>query len=586
MDIEKILSGSGGLAVKITDMCNSLARSAGEAISYDFRLSHNDYCETLIKKYCRARTFFVRDRPQFIDEFYVPSSVSVGGRTPHSRAELKTIDELAGSRAIITGSGGAGKTIFMRHLLLNSIETGVGYPVFIELRNLSDDDCGDIESYISRYMDDHGFRLGQKYVKQSILDGLMVIILDGFDEVPSAKRRDLERGIKKMMASAKSRIIISSRPDMVLEGWDDFTTLNICPLSLEDACELVDKIRFDEEGETKRLFVESLKGGLYKSHRYFLSNPLLLSIMLLTYGDAADIPSKFASFYEQAYTALFQKHDALKSGYRRERKTSLDIYDFAKLFSHFSAITYRSRDFRFSTLKAIEYVTSACATSGMKSVVAGDFIDDAKQAACLLIDDGLDLAFVHRSFQEYFTAKFINDSHDSIAIPYFRNYVRKLNHESEGVINILYEINQNFVEEHYIIPHIKSIFGESRDSPVTFDVWADFYASAFSIVTFVGGRTGFGYRVKNRGIFSFIIFMNSKIPKVPVDKSAVDNLFSMVEGADISIKKGAMDTRAIRSLSAIDGVFGIEFLERLRVNLISIERELHERNEALGFLVT
>ena len=90
--------------------------------------------------------------------------------------------------------------------------------------------------------------------------------------------------------------------------------MRVQPLDLASAVELVRKLPFDDP--VKERFVADLHGGLFKSHESFLSNPLLLSIMLLTYSDIAHIPTKLSIFYTQAYESLFQKHDALKGGFR------------------------------------------------------------------------------------------------------------------------------------------------------------------------------------------------------------------------------------------------------------------------------
>jgi hypothetical protein len=55
--------------------------------------------------------------------------------------------------------------------------------------------------------------------------------------------------------------------------------------------------------------------------------------MLLSYGQSASIPNKISVFYNQAYEALFERHDVLKDGFRRKRLTPLDIQDFARVFA-------------------------------------------------------------------------------------------------------------------------------------------------------------------------------------------------------------------------------------------------------------
>jgi len=201
--------------------------------------------------------------------------------------------------------------------------------------------------------------------------------------------------------------MVSSRPDQEFAGWSQFSVFKAKALTLSQACSLVDKLPYDEELKTK--FIGDIKDGLFEKHQSFLSNPLLLSIMLLTYGHSADIPNKLSIFYNQAYEALFQRHDAMKGAYQRDKLTNLDIQDFARIFSAFSVQTYDKRIFSFSSSDAIKFLEKS------KNIVNVKFdpqayLTDALQAVCLLVEEGLFITFSHRSFQEFFTAKFINDS--------------------------------------------------------------------------------------------------------------------------------------------------------------------------------
>lgn len=580
MDLSAILASSVSLIPKAMALVSGAGKEIVSSANYDFGRAHERYCASVIDKYCRARTFFVRDRPQYLDEFYVPSTIRANAAELYPRANLATLDAISGMRTIVTGTGGSGKTIFMRHLLLDSIESGVAYPVFIELRNLSDDDYSNIEGAVIQFMLDHNFPLDESYARKSIADGLLVILLDGFDEVPTAQRKKLERSIKKMMAKAKSRIIISSRPDMVLEGWDSFTTAKIEPLSLDDACELLEKIRYEGEEETKQRFILSLRESLFHSHQYFLSNPLLLSIMLLTYGDSANIPTQFSRFYESAFIALFQKHDALKSGYQRERLTNLDIYGFARLFSSFCAVTYHARRLKFSQLQANSFMKQAKLVAGLPEVNSEAFIEDAKQAVCLFMEDGLDVTFVHRSFQEYFTARFIHEANDEVRKSYFNEITADWHRYSDNVTMMLYEMNPNFVEDHYFIPELNRIFGDRKRRKLTRTAWAEMYLAIFSDLIWLD--TDLSYAIKDQRGFTLMLLMAKIMPKIPKDIDSAQAVRERYPHSKISIKKLTPKSRQIHAIGEIKGEFGVDFFELLRTELLTIEKRAASRQKAIS----
>jgi hypothetical protein len=575
------------LLIKGITFLKNTFKNADNKLNYEFREAHVTYCCNIIKKYCRARTFFIRTEPQFLDDFYVPASIIRGHNTRIKKANLSSLRKIAPS-CIVTGSGGSGKTIFMRHLLLDAIERGIGYPVFIELRNLNDLENISLEDVIVKFMIDHGFPLSEEYALRSLHEGLLVVLLDGFDEVVFSKRKLLENSIKRMGSTSKSQIIISSRPDMALEGWDGFATTSIAPLDLEEACELIEKIKFDDDYEIKSHFIEKLKSGLFKSHSYFLSNPLLLSIMLLTYGDSADIPKKFASFYEQAYTALFQKHDALKSGYRRERRTDLDVYEFSRLFSAFSAITYNKRAFRFSLVEAVSYVNQSKRVSGARDVSAEGFLDDARQAVCLLIEDGLDLAFVHRSFQEYFVAKFINEADSSIQGSYINNissYKVKTGFDIDSVLRILYEMNPVLVEDYYLIPGLDKLFGTGSNRKISMTSWKRIFRKTIgNLQRFDKNTESYGFSVKNWTTFSLLIFVtqNCTLKRFKA-QSDRDGSADIIFGAEDHILTRDIPDRSPiwKEISLSAGFMSIEAVETIRLEFRSMLSRAEDRTKAV-----
>lgn len=565
------------------EVAKQLLVSVTDRAKYEFRIAHSEYCTNMASRYCRAKTFFVRDQPQFLEDFYVPASIEVGKRKIE-RANLQEIERIS-RRAVISGNGGSGNTVFMRHLLLDAINKGIGYPVFIELRGLNDEEEIDLSKIVLSFMKENGFPLGEDFARTALEDGLLVILLDGFDEVVFSKRKALERAIIKLGRSTSSTIIVSSRPDMTVEAWDNFATLKMAPLGLAEAVELIEKIDFKDDDGVRAKFINRLRGGLFKKHEHFLSNPLLLSIMLLTYGDSADIPDRFASFYERAYTALFEKHDALKSGFRRERATNLDIYGFSRLFAAFSAITYDKRAFRFSKGEALGYVDQAKRVVSAQ-VGAEEFLDDAQRAVCLLVEDGLELSFVHRSFQEYFVAKFIVDAENELQ----KKFISKLSTSQKGVplevdnvMKILYEMAPGLVEDHFLIDGLERFFEKDAGKKLTLAAWRRLFRKLIARVH-VESDSDLSFGIASGGHFAVIRFayMHCLPPKGRVGRSKGNALLPYANAAGV-IEVGAHTDRSPvwGELSEMTGMFSVDFFERLRLHLVGLKTRARERSAAI-----
>lgn len=135
--------------------------------------------------------------------------------------------------------------------------------------------------------------------------------------------------------------------------------------------------------------------------------------MLLTYEENANIPDKIHLFYNKAFETLFHKHDAMKEQYDRQRKSSLQIDDFSKIFAVFCLNTYVLEKVEFTKLELLKFATNALSFENA-SVKSSDFLFDLEEAVCLLQREGLSYFFVHRSFQEYFTALFLSQCPEKI----------------------------------------------------------------------------------------------------------------------------------------------------------------------------
>jgi hypothetical protein len=354
---------------------------------------------------------------------------------------------------VITGLGGSGKSVLMRHLFLDCIRDKRYVPIFVELRELSLENC-DLTTLISLNLEKHGFNLGDEYLKEAYKLGHFSMFLDGFDEVEFSKRERLIREIKTFSNKfGKCPIFIATRPDEQFNGIDQFSIFKINPLSKDKATELVINLPFDLDIKNK--FIEDLESHLFESHESFLSNPLLLSIMLLTYGENAEIPTKLSVFYNQAYEVLFNRHDANKGGYKRQRLTNLDIQDFSHIFSLFSVQSYDKRLVKMSRSQCLELINNG------KNMVEFDFesedyLTDVLSAVCLLIEDGLEISYSHRSFQEYFVALFLLSAKPEIRDGLIDRYLSKVT--SDIIFSLMYEMNSDLLERIVIIPQLEEMF--------------------------------------------------------------------------------------------------------------------------------
>lgn len=436
---------------KILDIAKKTYGNVDAEVQVGLKTAYKDYLTKTRLKYSKSKSFFVRNQPVELYSYYVPTGISCGEKKIQ-QPSFKNCTEFT-KKLVISGTGGSGKSVLMKHLFLNCIEEKLYAPILIELRDLNSYEKN-LDDFINETLSIFDFKAEESYVKKAKESGHFCFFFDGFDEInPSVRNKTIKQIQTLSKQFPDCPIFLSSRPDDVLTGLDDFSTFRMMPLSLDEAVSLVAKLPFEEVIKTK--FSDDLASGLFEKHKSFLSNPLLLSIMLLTYGENAEIPSKLSIFYNQAYEALFQRHDANKGGYSRKRLTNLDIQDFSKIFSLFCLQTYEKRLFKMSRIQCLEFIKKSILNLQLDAK-PDDYLNDLLSAACLLIEDGLDIAFSHRSFQEYFVALQISNSPPEIQIKLINRYWTNMS--SDNVMSLLLEINPSLVERELIVPRLEEFF--------------------------------------------------------------------------------------------------------------------------------
>lgn len=453
-DINKVTSEFLSTSIKeVFAIGKEFIKGTNETIQLKLKTIYNDYLKRTYNRYGKSKSFFIRDNPVELSSFYVPMGLKCD-KIEIKSANLKGITNV-NKHCLISGIGGSGKSIMLKHLFVDSLKLKDQIPIFIELRDLNDLNLSLFELIVTT-TGNFGLTIEEKFFIKALNKGHFILFLDGLDEVNKTRKLPLLKEIKELTINFPlESIIITTRPDILLSELDTFSTFIINSLSLEQSLSLIDKLPADEELKIK--FSKDLKENLYNKHTSFLSNPLLLSIMMLTYGYSADIPSKSSVFYNQAFEALFQRHDSFKGAYKRNRETNLDIQEFSRVFSTFCILTYDDRKFKFTKNEVYDYLSKAQKITSIKFDIE-NYYTDLLQAVSLLIEDGLSIYFTHRSFQEYFASRFIIEASKEVKIQLFKKYSKYA--FVDDVFELSREMNKDFVDFEIVQPFINNLMTE------------------------------------------------------------------------------------------------------------------------------
>ena len=424
----------------------------------DFGYAYENYLKYAKTTHEKMKTLLYRHAAKDIYSFYE----CVGLNRNEDIIDTADINNVLkiGNKIIVTGTGGSGKSVMMKHFFLNILETTHYVPVLIELRGLNEyDEKGiNLEEYIYEVMGTLKFKIERKYFEYSLETGCYVILLDGFDEVKNEISNSVTNQIVAMSKKyPENHYILSSRPLEEFMGWNQFEELHAMPLSKEQALSLINKIEYDQIIKDK--FYKELDEYLYEKYETFASNPLLLTIMLLTFESRASIPDKLNDFFEQAFTTLFHTHDATKGGYKRDIRSKLGYEDFKAVFSYFCFKSFFNSDYKFSENKALEYIGAA----KQKRIIdtyfnSMDYLKDLTNSVCMLIHEGLEFRFSHRSFQEYFAALYTVQLSDSQQKRFLKLWLQDNSYRStSNYLDMLYELQPLRFVKNIISPAIREL---------------------------------------------------------------------------------------------------------------------------------
>ena len=287
-----------------------------------------------------------------------------------------------------------------------------------------------------------------------------LFLFDGLDEISQETAVSFQSALDSFInLYTDNQFIISSRPYGNFSAFTRFTVVNLESFSKAQSLELIDKLDFRSDmPEIKSKFRKELDMRLYWSHRGFSDNPLLLTIMLMTFEEFAEVPSKMHIFYQEAYTVLSKKHDANKGGFRRALSTDITTDQFADVLARFCAITYKDEKFEFSWAEMDRYFSDLKCKFPLSSKSTDDFIFDVCSNLCVMYFESNSYSFIHRSFQEYFCARFFARQKDKnlerIGSLFEHN---KLARRGDQTFQMLYDMIPEKVTEFILIPFLQKL---------------------------------------------------------------------------------------------------------------------------------
>jgi len=547
----------GIATIFVADLIKMAAGTVKEKLKKNkkrYEMAYTAYLEKSKEKIEKVKTLLYKQDYKYLYNFYE----CLGVRFEKEIIDTNDINNLfkKSKKIIITGTGGIGKTIMMKHCFINAMEKTQLIPIFVELRDFNDcpSDQIDIKKSLFNSLKTFGFTLEEGFFNYTLENGNYLIIFDGYDELKTSIVSKVEKEIKKLSDTYQNNnYIVSSRPmENNFVSWNDFIEMKVAPLTKSQALSLIKKLEFDEA--VKEKFYKELENKLFDKHKEFAENPLLLTIMLMTFQEGGAIPEKLNEFYEQAFFSLFKGHDASKGSYERDKESKLGYDDFKMIFSHICFKSFFINRYSFTGDQILGHINDAKKKINLESEFKPEhFLKDLTNAVCLLVQEGLNYRFAHRSFQEYFAAYYTTQLKDD----YQKIIIRDWLEEGDGFfglgnssfIKILRDLQPDRFIENVIIPGIEEIMQETKglNDYKILSIFSDYISIDIE-------RQMVGLDIKNNYYYTLqdlhnrpkfnkdehikrsMHFINEVVPKMSFEKNRIDKSFKRAKLSNIKDK--------------------------------------------------
>ena len=485
-------------------------------------LRYAEYIASVKGKYSTAKSYLYRSEPRAFYDFYVcndvQESVDVAGKNGSwykpNVIKSVTIEDLLKRQSflMLCGTAGIGKSMMMQHLMndaINKYENTGLIPVFVPLKKY-DASYRNIETYVFSHFGVHDDTLSEEDLRALLSKGHCLVLFDGLDEIGSSDEKQFELAAESFVDKYdKNVFVVSSRPYTAGSSFDRFTTINILPFTKEQAIQLVDKLQFgDENEESRKSFKERLKKGMYLTHKSLIVNPLLLTLMMMTYDENADVPTERYLFYSKAFHALAEKHDAKKNAFKRSLSTGLSIDRLKEYLAEFSAKTYRDGEKEFDEDKIDRYFTKLKRRqedlNKKMELNVSDFIHDLTSKVCIMYEENGIYRYIHDSFQDYFCALYFSVQKDKMLRQIGEIFEHNMkNSYDDQAFAMLYDMIPKRIEEYIFFPVLSELF---PDGKVSTEGYWKFLKKLYPVITYATGAVP--ERVENNPssfIYRFIV---------------------------------------------------------------------------------
>ncbi|WP_290059660.1 NACHT domain-containing protein [Amycolatopsis solani] len=322
------------------------------------------------------------------------------------------------SRILLRGEAGSGKTTLLQWLAVQCASRRLrdvdGWedlePFLVRLRRFSDAPLPAPE----RFLDEVGRHIADEmplgWVQQRLRRGNGVLLVDGLDEVPDDRRREVREWLRELVvAFPRARFVVTTRPAAVTPDWlhhEGFTEVRLQPMTRRDVRTFVTRWHRALPGEALDAERDALLAaiGSRSALRRLAENPLLCALLCALHHEGnGRLPDNRMELYDVALRMLLDSRDVER---RIEASVRLSLTEKLVLLRHLAYWLVRNGHTDATAAAAERRIEAKLRSMGQIEVTPRTVFRHLLDRGGVLrepVPGRID--FVHRTFQEYLAAQ-------------------------------------------------------------------------------------------------------------------------------------------------------------------------------------
>ncbi len=337
------------------------------------------------------------------------------GQVRHKRVPgLKAVERH--NQLMILGKPGAGKTTFMKRLAIfcNQGEfQPQRVPVFVALKEYAEtEDKPKLQTYIQTQWNACGVEAADA-LSTVLGSGQALVLLDGLDEVYKTDHDRVLQDIKTFAYQFRDcQCVITCRIAAREYIFEQFTEVEVADFDQDQIAEFATKwFKAKNDPKKAKTLIQWLNAN--ETIRELATNPLLLTLLCLVFGEATALPANRAGLYKEGLDKLLQKWDTNRNIKRDQTYKKLSLKHKEDLLSQLAFENFEKGDYFFKQSvvehKIIQYIHNLPGASENEEALQLDgeaILKSIEAQHGLLIERARGIySFSHLTFQEYFTSR-------------------------------------------------------------------------------------------------------------------------------------------------------------------------------------